>query len=291
MRSRYSAYVLNLPDYIIQTTHPASPDYTENKFAWKKEISNFSKHSQFQRLQVLDFKESHTMATVTFTAYLMQDDQEATFTERSYFEKWKGRWLYRGGQLAQGYVPNLITSGQLRLLPLAYYGEAVLRKKASSIKEITSEIRHLVDEMVETMDASNGIGLAAPQVHHSIRLFVMHMPIEKEKSLELGDVKIFINPSVISESEEQYDGQEGCLSIPALRASVKRPKQITVKYTDLEGKILEERFEGWAARVILHENDHLNGVLFIDRLDPSEQEQLKPFLEILEKRLHDGKSL
>ena len=100
MRSRYSAYVLNLPDYIIETTHPANPRYSENKSAWKRSISQFSQNSSFQKLEVLDFQESDTLATVTFTAHLSQEGRDATFTEKSYFEKINGRWLYRDGQIA-----------------------------------------------------------------------------------------------------------------------------------------------------------------------------------------------
>ena len=292
MRSRYSAYVLNIPDYIVATTHPASPQYLENKFSWKRNISQFSLGSTFHKLEVLDFKEQTNLATVTFTAYLSQDTHDATFTERSYFEKINHRWLYRGGQLAQGHVPNLITTGQLRLLPLAYYGDPILTKKAEPISEITSDIIKLVEEMIETMDACDGIGLAAPQIHHSIRLFVIRTPIEIDQDkFEPGEVKIFINPRLSLPSEETWKAAEGCLSIPTVRALVERPKEVTVEYTSIEGKIVKQRVSGWEARVIMHENDHIEGTLFIDRLDQEEQSKLMPFLQNLERRIHDGKAL
>ena len=292
MRSRYSAYVLNLPDYIVATTHPASPQYSENKFSWKRSISKFSTNSLFEKLKILDFKENKTVATVTFTAYLSQDNLDATFTERSYFEKKGNQWLYRGGQLAQGHVPTLITSGQLRLLPLAYYGDPILRKKADPIIEITDDIRKLVEEMIETMDASGGIGLAAPQIHHSIRLFIIRTPIETEQDkLEPGDVKVFINPLLTLPSSQTWKASEGCLSIPTLRSVVERPKEITVEYTSINGKLIKERFSGWEARVIMHENDHIEGLLFIDRLDKEERLRLVAFLQNLEKRVHDGHTL
>ncbi|HAB98352.1 MAG TPA: peptide deformylase [Parachlamydiales bacterium] len=178
------------------------------------------------------------------------------------------------------------------MLPLAYYGDVVLREKAEPISEITHELKKLVEEMIETMDACEGIGLAAPQVHHSIRLFVMRKPLETESDrVELGEVKVFINPKLSEFSEETWEAPEGCLSIPTLRASVKRPKEITVEYMSLDGKIYKERYAGWEAKVILHENDHLEGILFIDRLDPKQQERLKPFLQNLEKRVHDGRAL
>ena len=288
MRSRYSAYVLNIPDYIIATTHPASPQYLENKFSWKRSLSRFSQDSSFSKLEVLDFKEKNTVATVVFTAYLTQEGLDATFTEKSYFEKVRRRWLYRGGQLVSGHAPNLVTTGQLRLLPLAYYGDAVLRKKADVIMEVTEDIKKLIEEMVETMDASDGVGLAAPQVHHSIRLFVIRTPIEKEEGkFDLGDVKVFINPKISLPSKEMWTASEGCLSIPGVRSSVERPKEITVEYTTVEGTVMSHRFSGWEARVIMHENDHINGVFFIDRLPSKEKLELAPFLQNLEKRIHD----
>lgn len=292
MRSRYAAYVLNLPDYIIATTHPASPQYSENQFSWKRGISQFSKNSQFQQLEILDHKEKGNLATVTFTAHLSQDGQDATFTERSYFEKKGERWLYLGGQLQEGHAPNLVTVGQLRLLPLAYYGDPILRRKADPVGDITPDILKLVDEMVETMDAANGIGLAAPQVHHSIRLFIIRTPVESEEGkVEFGEIKALINPELSMPSQETWKESEGCLSIPGIRSSVERPLEITVEYTTLEGKRVKEHLKGWAARVVMHENDHINGVLFIDRISEEEKLKLKPELQKLQRRIHDGKEL
>lgn len=292
MRSRYSAYVLDLPDYIIETTHPASPQYTDNKFTWKRRISQFSRNFSFDRLEVLDFKERNTLATVVFTAHISQNNQDASFTEKSYFEKINGRWLYRAGQIVQGHAPNMVTTSQLRLLPLAYYGDPILRKVADPIAEITDDTRKLVEEMIETMDACNGVGLAAPQVHHSIKLFVIHVPIETENdNYELGDVKVFINPKLSLPSQETWKAPEACLSIPTIRAEVERPKEITIEYTTLDGNTITERFSGWAAKVIMHENDHIDGILFIDRLAPSEQSKLLPILQNLEKRIHESRAL
>lgn len=102
MRSRYSAYVLNFRDYIIATTHPENPQYMQNTFIWKRSISLFSKKSTFHKLEIIDFKEEKTSATVTFTAYISQDDCEATFTEKSHFEKVGNKWLYHSGKITQG---------------------------------------------------------------------------------------------------------------------------------------------------------------------------------------------
>lgn len=291
VRSRYAAYVLNLPAYIIKTTHPASLQYSDDHEAWAQEIMRFSKTFLFHRLEVLSFIEKERIATVTFVAHLTQNGQNATFTERSYFEKIKDRWLYRSGQLSEGHAPNLITTEQLKILPLAYYDDPILRKKAEPVTVITEDIKKLVEEMQETMDICNGIGLAAPQVHHSIRLFIIREPINKntdKDKIEWGKVKVFINPKISSPSAKTWKTSEGCLSIPNIYADVDRPEEITVEYTNIEGRVLKQRFSDWAARVILHENDHINGILFIDRLEKQEAENLNPFLENLKKRIHDS---
>ena len=102
---------------------------------------------------------------------------------------------------------------------------------------------------------------------------------------------MFINPHLSLPSEESWKAAEGCLSIPMIRSIVERPKEITVEYTTIEGKKIKERVSGWTARVIMHENDHLNGILFIDRLEKEEQLKLVPILENLERRMIDGRAL
>ena len=186
----------------------------------------------------------------------------------------------------------MVTTEQLRLLPLAYYGDPILRRKADPITEITDDIKRLVEEMIQTMDAADGIGLAAPQVHHSIRLFILRTPIPgPDDTYERGDVKVFINPKISSPNQFLADGNEGCLSIPGIRGDVLRPTEITVTYTNLEGKLEERKFTDWEARVIMHENDHINGVLFIDRMDKKERARLEPLLQNMKKRIHDGREL
>lgn len=292
MRSRYSAYALNYPEYIVDTTHPASPQFNDNKFAWKRSISNFSKNTTFQRLEILDFKEKESLATVTFTCHILQEGQDASFTEKSYFEMHKGRWFYVRGLLKEGHLPNMVTDAEIKVLPLAYYDDQILRKKAEPVLEITPEIRKLIESMIETMDACNGIGLAAPQVHYSIRVFVIRTPIEKEdNTFDPGEIEVFINPELSAPSLEKWKAPEGCLSIPTIRSEVERPKEITVSYINLNGKKVSKRFIGWAARVIMHENDHLNGVLFIDRLSPEEKTEIKPILKKINDRIHDGYAL
>ena len=284
MRSRYSAYALSLPDYIIATTHPLSPHHLENKFAWRRAVTNFCRHSSFQKLKIINFWQGEQTATVTFTAYLEQKMKEATFTEKSFFEKIHHRWFYLNGQLSNGEDVDLAKKFPLKVLPLAYYGEEILRKKSQPVTALTSQIKKIIEEMVETMDGSEGIGLAAPQIHHSLKLFVMRKPIlTQENQLELGEVKVVINPVLSQPSKEQWVAQEGCLSIPNLTALVQRPKEVTIEYENLQGEKIKERVAGWQARIMMHEYDHLEGILFIDRLEVEEKLKLEYTLEKLDK--------
>lgn len=282
MRSRYSAYVLNKPEYIVKTTHLASPHYRENKFSWKRSISGFSKNTVFKELEILEFKERDNLATVIFTAHIYQKDEEATFTEKSVFEKVGDTWFYKIGRTEPGKATFLVTPGPLRLLPLAYYGEPVLRKKAEPVTAITDEIKQLAEAMIETMDSCDGVGLAAPQVHQSLRLFVTRAPTHED---ERGKALVFINPVLSSPSSKTVLIGEGCLSIPGIHFDIERPSEITVTYTNLEGETVTSHFTGFPARVIMHENDHINGVLYIDRLKDKEKKEIEPFLKNLKKSL------
>ena len=107
MRSRYAAYTLDLPDYIMATTHPSSPHYSKNVALWKQQISKFSQDTSFENLEILDFKEDKAVAYVTFIAELSQNGQDVTFTEKSSFEKIRNRWLYKQGKLFQGRIKDL----------------------------------------------------------------------------------------------------------------------------------------------------------------------------------------
>jgi peptide deformylase len=286
MRSRFTAYVLGNADYIIKTTHPANPHYVENKAAWKRSLAQLAQETLFHKLEVLDFQEDGPTGMVTFVAYHSRGEEDKTFTEKSYFEKKNGQWLYLRGQFAQGHLPELVSNQPFHLLPLAYYGDAVLREKAQPIAEITDEIKVLVERMIETMHASAGIGLAAPQVHHSIRLFIIQAPVETaEGKFESGEIQVFINPKLSAPSSETCNLEEGCLSIPQLRGTVRRPTEISVEYTNLEDERIYKRVSGWEARVIMHENDHINGVLFIDRLDGKARADMEVRLNQLKERL------
>jgi peptide deformylase len=170
-------------------------------------------------------------------------------------------------------------------LSLAYYGESILRKKCERVNEINEELRQLVNDMVETMMAHDGIGIAAPQVHHSIALFIINVPIPTENGHWLPPkLRVFINPKIIAHSEELWGLEEGCLSIPTIYGTVHRPIKIKVEATDLDGNVFIEEFVGYEARAIMHENDHINGVLFIDRLHGKERKELELRLREIKKK-------
>ena len=174
-------------------------------------------------------------------------------------------------------------------LPLAYYGNSILRKKTTPVVHIDDAIRQLVADMVETMELNDGCGLAAPQVRQSLSLFITCIPqyaeddTEEEKAIP-GVIKVFINPKILSYSDEMWPCEEGCLSIPKLRGIVNRPTTVKIEATNLEGNIFTEEFNYFDAHVIMHENDHINGVLFIDRLHPKEKREFEPYLKAIKKK-------
>ncbi|MCL4505222.1 MAG: peptide deformylase [Chloroflexi bacterium] len=144
-------------------------------------------------------------------------------------------------------------------------GDPVLRRKSKKVEKVTKDIQKLIDDMIETMHASHGMGLAAPQVGVLQRVVI----VEVEKSDDLpgsGITYALVNPEVIKQSEETWHNQEGCLSIPGWRGEVERPQRITVKALDRSGNRIKLDVEGWVARAFLHEIDHLDGVMFIDKL-------------------------
>jgi peptide deformylase len=150
----------------------------------------------------------------------------------------------------------------------------VLRKKAVNISKDYDGLEMLLDSMFETMYASHGVGLAAPQVGKSINLFMLDTaPFEDEKYPALK--KVFINPEIIDESGEIWEFEEGCLSIPHIRENVKRYTSLTIRYQNENFEQLEESYDGIAARVIQHEYDHCQGKLFVDHLSELKKRLLK----------------
>ena len=147
------------------------------------------------------------------------------------------------------------------MLKIYKLGEEVLRQKSVPIKdaEINDELRQLAVEMFETMDAANGVGLACPQIGKNIRMFV---------AMADDDVqRVFINPQIIATSDDSVPYEEGCLSVPQVYENIMRPSKVTVQAQDQNGKKFTLEAEGLLARIIQHETDHLDGVIFIDRGD------------------------
>jgi peptide deformylase len=168
------------------------------------------------------------------------------------------------------------------IYPIVMYGDAVLRKRAADIEKGT-DLTQLVADMYETMYEANGIGLAAPQIGKSIRLFIVDgTTLEDEPTLK-DFKKTFVNPQIIDEHGEEWGFEEGCLSIPNIRAEVLRKETVRIKYFDENWNSFEEEFDGMKARIIQHEYDHIEGKLFIDYLSPLKKRMLKGKLANISK--------
>ena len=168
--------------------------------------------------------------------------------------------------------------------PVYVIGSSVLRKVAKNIESDYPKLNELIGNMFETMYNSDGIGLAAPQVGLSIRLFVIDASPLADEHPELENFKkVFINAQIVERSEELVLFNEGCLSIPNLREDVERPESVLIKYQDENFAFHEERFDGTAARVIQHEYDHLDGILFTDRVSAIRRQMLKSKLNTISK--------
>lgn len=168
------------------------------------------------------------------------------------------------------------------IYPIVMYGDAVLRKRASDIEKGT-DLTQLVADMYETMHEANGIGLAAPQIGKSIRLFIVDgTTLEDEPDLK-DFRKVFVNPQVVDEHGEEWGFEEGCLSIPNIREEVLRKETVRIKYFDENWNAFEEEFDGMKARIIQHEYDHIEGKLFIDYLSPLKKRMLKGKLTNISK--------
>ena len=161
------------------------------------------------------------------------------------------------------------------IYPIVLYGDAVhLRKRPPRLKKGSIDIKELSEDMFETMKAASGIGLAAPQIGKSIRMFVVDAsPLEDE---EVNTFKqVFVNPVMIEEVGDSWAFEEGCLSIPGVREDVTRNERLRIRFFDEEWNEHEQEFDGMKARIIQHEFDHLNGVLFTDYLTPLKKRFVK----------------
>ncbi len=168
------------------------------------------------------------------------------------------------------------------IYPIVMYGDPVLRQKAKDIEQ-GIDISSLVEDMYETMHAANGVGLAAPQIGKSLRLFVIDgRVIEEEPGME-NFKKVFVNPEMIEEIGTPWEYEEGCLSIPNIREKISRKEKLKIRYFDENWIAYEETFDGMKARIIQHEYDHIEGKMFVDYLTPLKKRLLKGKLSDISK--------
>ncbi|SFD03839.1 peptide deformylase [Spirosoma endophyticum] len=181
------------------------------------------------------------------------------------------------------------------ILPIVAYGDPILRKRAKDIENGSLDVKKLSENMFETMYAASGVGLAAPQIGQSIRMFVVDgEPLNEDEAEEdidqtlIGFKKVFINPEIIEEAGDDWGFEEGCLSIPGIRGEVFRPEIIVIRYFDTDWHEHEEEYEGMAARIIQHEYDHLDGKLFTDYLPSIRRTLIKKKLADISKGKTDA---
>jgi peptide deformylase len=168
------------------------------------------------------------------------------------------------------------------IFPIVMYGDPVLRQRAKDIEQGT-DLTQLIADMFETMYGAQGIGLAAPQIGKSMRLFIVDgAPLDDEPGMD-NFKKVFVNPQVLQEVGTPWDFEEGCLSIPNIREKISRKDKLTIRYYDEHWKQFEEEFSGMKARIIQHEYDHIEGKLFVDYLTPLKKKLLKGKLADISK--------
>ena len=179
------------------------------------------------------------------------------------------------------------------IYPIVAYGDPVLKKEAEEIEKDYPELDKLIEDMFETMYAASGVGLAAPQIGKSIRLFIVDgSPFAEDDEEGEEDPKaegmenfkkVFINPIIEEEHGEEWGFNEGCLSIPKIREEVFRKERVVISYYDENWELKEETYEGYAARIIQHEYDHVDGILFTDHLSPLKKRLLTKKLQNISK--------
>jgi peptide deformylase len=182
------------------------------------------------------------------------------------------------------------------ILPIVAYGDPVLKKEAEEISSDYPELKQLIADMYETMYKASGVGLAAPQIGRAIRMFIVdgspfaddpdddddQGPDPRAEGIETFK-KVFINPIIEDESGEEWGFHEGCLSIPKIREEVFRKERVLISYYDENFTFHEEEFDGYAARIIQHEYDHIDGILFTDHLSPLKRRLLTKRLQNISK--------
>jgi peptide deformylase len=168
------------------------------------------------------------------------------------------------------------------IYPIVMYGDPVLRQRATDI-EVGTDLSQLIADMYDTMHGASGIGLAAPQIGKSIRLFIVDGTVLEDEP-DLQDFKkAFINPVMIEELGTPWEFEEGCLSIPSIREKVARKAELKIRYYDEGWNLKEESFDGMKARIIQHEYDHIEGKMFVDYLTPLKKRLLKGKLADISK--------
>ncbi|MFO7978902.1 MAG: peptide deformylase [Bacteroidales bacterium] len=170
------------------------------------------------------------------------------------------------------------------ILPIVAYGDPVLKKKTDPIDKDYPELDTFIANMWETMYKANGVGLAAPQVGKSIRLFIIDASAFEDEDPGLANFKkVFINAQILEQSGQQWLFNEGCLSFPELREDIYRQPNITISYQDENFEHHQEQYSGVAARIIQHEYDHIQGVLMVDHLSPLKKQLIKKKLSNISK--------
>ncbi len=173
--------------------------------------------------------------------------------------------------------------------PIYVYGHPVLRKVAEEITPDFPDLDRLIEDMFESMYSSDGLGLAAPQIGKSLRIFIVDgKPLEEEHPEMKEFKKVFINPQVVERKGDKVVMNEGCLSLPGLHEEVDRESEIRIKYYDAQWNFHDERYSGYLARVLLHEYDHLDGILFTDRLSPLRRRLLRGKLNDISRGRFDA---
>ena len=155
--------------------------------------------------------------------------------------------------------------------PIVRADNPLLRQKSKKVKRFGQALQNLIDDMVETMHAVHGLGLAAPQVGVSQQVIVVQLPEDDEEDPQSGKLYVLCNPEIVRTAGEEEESEEGCLSVPGFAGDVQRAAVVTVKGLDRRGKKMRIKAEGLLARAFQHEIDHINGVLYIDRVDSPEK--------------------
>lgn len=156
----------------------------------------------------------------------------------------------------------------MSILKIARMGHPVLRAKARTLDRSTlrsQTVQRLIDDMIDTMVEYRGVGLAAPQVHEELRFFVAFLDVKEDEDAD-GEAIVIVNPEIARAGDELVDGWEGCLSIPDIRGRVPRSRAIVLRALDRKGERIERQLHDFPARVVQHETDHLDGILFFDRM-------------------------